>query len=546
MRRAAWIAAVAVLAIGWLVPGMAQQAPAPGLFGETVEVRLVNIEVVVEDRRGERVEGLGPEDFRLLVDGKEVEIGNFSEVRAGEVALPAEVQTEGTRPESSPAPVVEGRVATRYLVFIDDFFSVPVHRNLVLEKVGEQIKALAPGDTMAFVGFDGRKLEVIADWTASPSELLAAIDKARARRSYGVLQRVRRTSLIDDPGAGEALELPQWVPQDLKLNVAQRGYAAELRQHLRNTISAARTAMRALSGVEGRKVLLLLSGGWPYSMQEAAGALTTFSEAGLEQGDELYQPLIDAANLLGFTIYPVDVPGLAGSGPEPALGPGSPSAPSLIAESNLDSTLSFIAKETGGTAMLNSLRDNALEAAAQDTRSYYWLGFMPERRRDDRQHEVEVRMRDRSLDARFRRSFHDLSRGAEMSMRVEGALLLGQAPSSRLLPVKMGEVSKGRGNKMKVPILVGIPVDEVTILKIGDEYVAELELRVGALDSRANMSPVQTTPIRLASKTQPQAGKLVRYDTTLELWKEPHDLVIALFDPATGKLLSTRVSVVPP
>lgn len=563
MKRTAWLAGLALL-LGIRSDVVSQEAPPPSLFGEVVDVRLVNIEVVVKDRRGELVQGLGPQDFRLLVDGKEVEISNFSEVRAGEVALPA-----AAGPEAGPAPVIAGRVATRYLVFIDDFFAVARHRNLVLDKLAEQVEALAPGDTMAFAAFDGRKLEVIGGWSGSPPELLAAIEKAKARRAYGVMQRVRRTSMVDDPGAGEPLVLPQWVPQDLKLNVAQRGYANELKHHLENTIGAARAAMRALSGVEGRKVLLVLSGGWPYSVGEAAGAATTFPETGIAQGDKLYLPLIDAANLLGFTIYPVDLPGLSavgpdpaledagllsaaspgpgpsGSGSNPALGPGSPAAASLLAESNLDSTLSYLAQETGGRAMLNSLRDNALETVALDTRSYYWLGFVPDRRRDDRQHEVEVRTRDRSLDARFRRSFHDLSRGAELSMRIEGALLLGQTPGSRPLPVQVGQV-RDRGKKMEVPLLVGIPVEEITILKIGDEYVAELELRIGALDSRANMTPVQTTPLRLASKNQPRAGRLVRYDTTLELWREPHDLVVALFDPATDKLLSTRLNVVPP
>ena len=68
----------------------AQDAPPPvfgeTVFGETVDVRVVNVEVVVTDGEGRRVPGLGRDDFRLTVDGEEVAIDYFTEVRAGVVA----------------------------------------------------------------------------------------------------------------------------------------------------------------------------------------------------------------------------------------------------------------------------------------------------------------------------------------------------------------------------------------------------------------------------------------------------------------------------
>ena len=46
----------------------ASQSPEP--FGEVIDVRVVNVEVVVTDRDGNRVAGLQPGDFRLRVDGE--------------------------------------------------------------------------------------------------------------------------------------------------------------------------------------------------------------------------------------------------------------------------------------------------------------------------------------------------------------------------------------------------------------------------------------------------------------------------------------------
>lgn len=519
----------------------AQQEPTPSIYGESVDVRLVNIEVVVTDNKEERVPGLTAADFRLLVDGKEVEISNFSEIREGQVIAPAAESAAGVQ----AVPLAEKAVPTNYLVFIDDFFSFAIHRNRVLTRLTEQVAKLGENDRMALVAFNGRKLELLTPWTRSLSQLDAGLTAASKRPSFGGMHRAQRGQVVDDPGAGEALELPLWVPRDEKLNVFQRGFAMHLERLLTNEINAARAAMRALGGVEGRKVLLLLSGGWPFSPQEyAANFQTTFPEQGLKHGELLYQPLVDAANLLGYTVYPVDLPGLGGAG-EPRIGPGSPSAPSLVSESNLEATLGFFAKSTGGRAFLNSARDSAFETAVADTRTYYWLGFSPDRRRDDKQHEIKVKMVRRGLEVRFRKSFHDLSRSTELSMMVESSLLFGETPSELPLPVKVGDIKPLGGGKMEVPFLVGVPVDQITILEIGGEYVAEVELRIGVLDAHANMSEVSVLPIRLSSKNRPQAGKLVRYDTKIKIWKEAHEVVLSLFDPATGKLLSTRLNVAP-
>ena len=52
---------------------------------------MVNVEVVVTDKQGNRVAGFTPEDFRLKVDGKVVPIEYFNEVRGGSaIALAVE------------------------------------------------------------------------------------------------------------------------------------------------------------------------------------------------------------------------------------------------------------------------------------------------------------------------------------------------------------------------------------------------------------------------------------------------------------------------
>src|SRR5215217_3909794 len=78
----------ASLALALAAPATAavDQGAPPSSFVESIDVRAVNGEAVVTDRRGNRIKGLSASDFQLFVDGREVPIDYFSEVVEGEVA----------------------------------------------------------------------------------------------------------------------------------------------------------------------------------------------------------------------------------------------------------------------------------------------------------------------------------------------------------------------------------------------------------------------------------------------------------------------------
>src|SRR6187551_3732511 len=71
------IVRTAMLSLALMANTSLAQEPAAG-FGERVEVEVVNVDVVVVDRDGNRVTDLGREDFAIEVDGKVVPIDYFS------------------------------------------------------------------------------------------------------------------------------------------------------------------------------------------------------------------------------------------------------------------------------------------------------------------------------------------------------------------------------------------------------------------------------------------------------------------------------------
>jgi hypothetical protein len=68
---------------------------------------------------------------------------------------------------------------------------------------------------------------------------------------------------------------------------------------------------------------------------------------------------------------------------------------------------------------------------------------------------------------------------------------------------------------------------------------------VAAQDEEGRLAPVPVIPLELRLPQAPVAGQMARYSTSLELRRSPHDLVVSLYDPASGKLFSATARVAP-
>lgn len=541
------------LLAGAVAAAAGAQPPAvePPVFGEVVEVRVVNLEVVVTDRDGLPVTGLAAEDFRLLVDGEEVPVRYFTEVRGGQAIEGGGAPSEGAV-AGVPDLVPGSPVGTSYLVFIDDYFTIARDRNRVLSALAQDLSRLGPEDRMAVVAWNGNGLEMLSTWSGSSNELERALQKARSRPAHGLARESERRSFLASPlRRGQPGPVGWGRSLDNRLEMDELHYAEVLEDQLRNVVSAAAAALRGFANPPGRKVMLLLSGGWPYDIAEfvvqQSGRMIV--EPQIERGNRLYAPLIETSNRLGYTLYAIDVPGLGNESGIEASEAGAP-APGdgfgpFVRENNLQYTLQFVSAETGGRALLNAARTAALERAAADTRTYYWLGFVPSWQGDDRARRVEVQVRREGLRVRSRASYLDSSRGREVSMAVESALMFGGASNMRPLALTVSQPVKASVGTMRVGIEFSVPAAELTLLAVGQQQVAQLELRVAAIDQHGGRSEVPVLPIRLALDSPPPPGQLVTYRTVLELRRARNRVAVALYDPAAGTIWSKTVEIEP-
>ena len=554
-------------------PIAAQQDDLPAVFSEVIDVRVVNIEVVVTDKQGNRIHDLVASDFELLVDGEPTPIDYFTEIAEGLARETAEADVAGVAGVPNLEPNTP--VGTSFLVFIDDFFSIQRDRNRVIDRLEEDLAELGPADRVAAVAFDGKTVTMLTTWTNSPTGLADALQQARRRRAHGLMRmgelrtndqerseqselRAISNRFIEEGG----LETPEETMRT-SLRGTELRYATKLESQLKTSVLAAVATLRSFANRPGRKVMLLLAGGWPqspalYTIASggiSAEGLGAASDSRIMSHDDLYGPLVSAANLIGYTLYPVDVPGFrptfrldasagvdGNSASDPSAGAGAFQERELLQHN----TLQLLAHSTGGVPLINAGRDTALADVVADTRSYYWLGFEPQRQEDDAVHDVEVRLVDYpDYRVRSREEYVDMSRTSEVTMMVEGALLFGNPPSAKPLGVRFGKPRRRGFGKIVVPVTVSIPLDEVTLLPVAGVWQNELEYRVTVMDKDGNRSETPVEKIRIAGNQAPRPGQYFTYETGLELRRREHTFVIAVYDPLTGAILSSSGDIGP-
>jgi VWFA-related protein len=529
-------------------------------FIESIDVRVVNVEAVVTDRQGKRVRDLSPKDFRLLVDGKEVALDYFTEVVNGEAAPAVPGKAQGAVPQP-----VEGVVGRSVLVFVDKAFSLGTQLDVVVDRIEQELANLGPEDRVAVVSSDGTELKVLTGWTGDRAAIRGALAQAKAGRTGGADVRAERerldndsalveaargfrTTLDDFSDSGQAGPSADVIGTDLLARTVGPGspqgpatgaFGSLLITDLGNrpwkaatkierTINGAMAALRGFSGAPGRKTVLLLSGGWPVTLQPG-----------------LFPQLIDTANRLGYTLYPVDVAGIETSPVAVSAGVMGPSQPGLPGPALISSGwerdvhygLEQLARWTGGTAALNSNRLVALDRLVGDTSSYYWIGFSPTWRGDGRRHAVRLEARRRGLQVRSRRSFTDLSPAAESAMSIEGRLMLGRDVQEKALRVELGVPRQAGLREIEVPLTLGIPVEAISFLAVGDFYQAELPLHVTSFDSTDTAVALPPAVLRVVVKQVPPAGEMMRFESKLRIRRGEKRLRFTVADAVHDKLL---------
>ncbi len=270
-RWAAWLAAGALCAVP--APSRAQGQPAPPPPPQAAspaeqqsavvikkESKLVLVDSVVRDKKGNYVRDLTQNDFKVFEDNKEQTVSTFS------TGTDAATQANGQR---------------RYLILFFDNSTMAAPDQIQARSAATRfIEAnAAPDRFMAVVDFGG-SLRIVQNFTANANVLRAAV--------AGV-----KTSSVD----------PNAPAPDVPVTVASTGLSslgnAEADFGARSMLLAVRSLAKNLRTIPGRKMVVLFSGGFPLTTENQSELTAT----------------IDACNKSNVAVYALDARGLVATAP---------------------------------------------------------------------------------------------------------------------------------------------------------------------------------------------------------------------------------------
>lgn len=489
MRKILALSLLAVLA----------HAAAYAQFGETVEVRVTNVDVIVTDKKGDPVFGLTKDDFQVFEDGTPQEVTHFAEV--------AHTRSKGGPGSTPAAGSEEGDIRRRLITVMVDLGSLePANRATVLPQLQEFLTTnLRPGDAAAIYTW-GDSLTVELQPTSDPAAIAAAIQKIAAypkdrtdwwRQELELkLERVLYlgTSHRDEPPTlDEGLEVTH--------QAAARGIA-----EMRQKAEAIKSILATLRGEPGRKALLLLTQSLSTNPADEAFyylsqfkdkfkhgvTLNRVTEARKYEVPGLASDVAAAANNAGVTLYPLHTAGKFSDWTFNDATRGGPirTRPVTQFDARLIS-LSALSDETGGRAIAGSGNwKDAFDVVSNELNAYYSIGYSAKGDREDRTMNVEVRLRNKpGLTVRTRKTIVEQTAATAMKDMVAANLFQQRAANDLAVKAGIGTATPA-GENLVHPVTVTIPTSTLTLTPEGTDLAGKFLVFAAFLRSDGAVSAV--------------------------------------------------------
>ncbi|MGO9404469.1 MAG: VWA domain-containing protein [Terriglobales bacterium] len=566
-------ALAAIIGVPTILPAQESTSEIPSATIRA-NTRLVLVDVVVTDKKGQPITGLKAEDFTMEENGKKQKISVF--VPPGAANGPKPAPAPPGILSNHPQNVGPAGVTT---VLILDALNSPFKdqayaRSQMLKYVVEQSE---PGQLMAVVGLTDR-LHVLQQFTSDPQILLTAIKNYQPQEP--ILKASAPPAIGETPDAGlrvggAALLTIEAGKQVASFSNLQVGYDLERRTLI--TIEAMRSLSRMLGGLQGRKTVVWLTADLPFDLipenrnitdAELAADLPHMGNQAVSvrgagavasEERELHgQAIKDAEAQLasaGIVIYPVDVRGLVGGMESLAAVSeahsmdihGAGLANQAIRQSQgleaSQDTMREIAGETGGKVYVNENEiRQGVALAVSDNKASYEIGYYPENKKwDGKYRNIKINLAQGDTQIRYRKGYFAIETGPtkdhNFEQDVAAALAVG-APATQVS--FMAQVKPTDPGKVRVVFLVD--AHTLSAEDSGANRKMNVSLYAGLYDASGKSLGVHSTKVDRAfdAATYQQIldhGMMVPID--LEVAAGAKELRLAVLDGKTGFIGTT-------
>jgi len=462
----------------------APQTPAVPHTGESLEVSIVNVDAVVVDKEGRRVQGLRRDDFDIFENGVRQPISNFAEyasARAERVAVAGVKAGDEAAPAPPPPPQRRS-----IIVFVERFQLAAFRSDPVFDALKKLLHdTVRPGDQVMVVSWNSGIVGMRQTFTDDMAKVDTTLDALAARSktmNHDLMDDLRQEldsiESFEHEGAAfqkfgfsgsNALDssgLSFFTDQSARME-AKVALLDEKRK-----VQTLKALIRSVASADGKKILLLAT----HRLSEYAGAEAFYLAGATQLSPEtrsefdakpLIRELIETANANGVTIYPIFAEGL-GSFSMPTADrktttPGSPF--DYLVLNNEIPMLEYVSKQTGGVAAWDSKEvTKLLPHIEDDFEAYYSLAYRATSVKAGSR-KVEIRVKDPKLTVRSRKQFVPKTEVVRMEDRVIGALFGNMPPSAFQFGVTSTPPKRDKDRSYLIPVTVEVPISALTPLR---------------------------------------------------------------------------------
>jgi VWFA-related protein len=503
------------------------QQPRPTFRAAT---RLVQVSVVVHDKRGAPVSGLTAADFQLFDKGKEQPISIFA-VQSNSTAADTAAPGAGLFFSNRVDRVSGGGVT---VLLFDRVNTRDIDQARARDHVLRFLRDVNPDDRIAFYVLESNVVRVLHDFTRDTASLIRAV-----RRAQGVTSGALAASeekVLEVPAVGIAsidAETAKWIAEtETKI----QGF------YTINRSEAATAALEAianhLSGIRGRKNLIWISSGFPLEINDGWSRQTMTRE------------ITKATRLLNdadIAVYPVDARGLQGAFASEAGARRAQFATLGTTMPNIE-TMNTVAERTGGRAFFNTNDlGTAIARASNDARQTYVLGYYPSHGEwDGRFRDIKVKVRRSGVEVRHRSGYLALPARPTKDPAVRRNSMF-DALSSPLDATGIGISATAGGapdanNQFSLNVV--IDARSISLERRGETWEGLVDLAiVQALpDGKLVNSADMTLTLRLTAEARDRAlAAGLPVTRSFSLRPDAYQVRVAAFDVTTGAVGSVRI-----
>lgn len=497
---------------------------------------LVQIDVLVSDKRNKPVGGLKREDFELLDNNKPQHISNFSYEETGK----QQAGNQTTEAATLPRAITAGQLK-RVIALVVDTLHIKFENIYRTRKMLEDFvdNKMEPGDLVLILPTGGGS-GVLQQFTSDRRMLHRAIDRLRPfffsndstpYRSFARLGAAPGGQMGTGGRGAGGLSMPRGG------NIGQLPDPLE-EADARATLSALNETIKSMTKLPGRKVSILVSEG-----------LRIFSTQTVSDLDKT-TGLAARANVVFYTIDPRGLDALELTAADEIDQADDPiTAVSNAADRKRDDfresqdSLRVIAANTGGKFFGNNNDiKRGLDAMLDENSAYYMLGFYPEAGKwDGKFHKVKVVVREHpELTVSFRKGYLAKSPPPEnkgLDPKVAEVIEAISSPlvrrdiDLRLTPLYIDNEKRDP----VVTLLLHIDASKLTFVQSEGRYHNQLEEVGFVLDAKGNTVDKFANMLELNLLPESYQSALKRgFVATRTLTVKPGTYQIRLFVRETG------------